>query len=240
MKRTGVSHTMRVAARIAVLLFGLMLLVMASPADAACHAFTIKAKRSPVAEGTKAEVTVERDNSFDPSSVEITTVNGTATAPGDYTATKQTVSFTNETSRTVTIPTREDTVHESSETFSVKLVDGSGDGCTVNPNFSYGAPAKITISDDDIAVTVTTAPTASPTQIDTTAPSPTASASPTPTPSASPTISPTASPSPSASAVAVETSEEGGLSPWLIGIALASLAAASAGGILLYRMRSGA
>jgi hypothetical protein len=239
----NVRQAMRVAARIAVLLFGLTLLVMAPPADAACHAFTVTAKRSPVAEGTKAEVTVERDAAVNPSSVEITTVNGTAKAPGDYTATKQTVNFTNETSRTVTIPTREDTVHESAEQFTVELVEGSGGGCQVNQNFSYGSPAKFTISDDDAApVTVTTAPTSSPTRIDTAAPPAAPSPSATPTPSPSPTISPSASPSPlpSASAFAVDTSEDGGLSPWLVAVALIGLAAASTGGIMLYRMRSGA
>jgi hypothetical protein len=230
---------MRAAARIVVLMFGLALLSVAAPADAACHAFTIKAKRSPVAEGTKAEVTIERDAAVNPSSVEITTVNGTAKAPGDYTAVKQTVSFTNETSRTVSIPTREDTVHESAEQFSVKLVEGSGDGCAVNPNFSYGSPAKITISDDDIAVTVTTAPTATPSST-VAQPTPSASPAPSATPSASPTASPSPSVLPSASAFAVETEDDDSPAPWLVAAALLGLAAASAGGIMLYRTRKGA
>jgi hypothetical protein len=55
------------------------------------------------------------------------TSNGTATAPGDYTATNGVVTFApGQTSRTVTVPIVNDTVDEVNETFQVTLSAPSG------------------------------------------------------------------------------------------------------------------
>jgi hypothetical protein len=151
------------------------------------------------------------------------------------------VSFTNETSRTVTIQTREDTTPEPAEDFSVRLSDGQG--CAVNPNFTYDQPEKISITDDDPPATVaptaatTAAPTVAPTSAGT-APAGTVTASPSPTtsPESSPSVSPTPSVLPTA--IALEVDEDDGF-PWLPVAGAAVALAAIGGGLVLARMRRG-
>jgi hypothetical protein len=206
--------------------------VVGPRAQAACHFFTVGASSS-VNEGDKVNVIIERDAAAAPSSVRVRTVNGTAKAPGDFTASDQRVEFTNETQKTVTISTKEDAVSESSEVFQVAVSDG--EGCAVNPNFSYGDPASITIKDDDVPAPTTTKPPAT-TIIPANTRTPTPSSSPTPSASPTPTPSESASPSPTISATPVPVEEDGGF-PWLPVLAVVGFAAAAAGTLIFVRMR---
>jgi len=73
--------------------------------------------------------------------VDYSTADGTATAPGDYTSTSGTLSFApGETAKTITVPVVGDTIDEPDETFSVALsgavdvtiADGLGVGTIVD------------------------------------------------------------------------------------------------------------
>jgi Calx-beta domain-containing protein len=226
------------AVRISLALFvGLLGVWVSGRADAACHSFTISAK-SPVTEGNDVTITVSRDNNLEESSVQVQTANGTAKAPSDYKATIQRVEFTNETSRTIQIPTIEDKIGEETETFTVKL--NSARGCrTFNTNYQYGSPAQVKIEDDDEGgVPATTAPAAaSPTVAPTTSAAATASASPSGSPTASPTEEPTEAPLATAIALPTPEPDDDGLSPWLVGAAVGALVLAAGGALIATRMR---
>lgn len=209
----------------------------APAAHALCHAFTVGASSS-VREGEKVNVLVQRDGAVDDSSVRVRTVNGTAKAPDDFTALDQRVEFTGaQTSKTLTIQTREDSVHEPSEAFQIALSEGEGCNDTSPEGFSYGDPATVTILDDDPE------PTAAPTAAPTPAPTPartaaqTASPSPSPTPTESESPSPTPSETPTFTPVTV-TEENGGGFPWLPVVAIGGFLAAAGGAVALMRMRS--
>jgi hypothetical protein len=127
------------------------------PAMAACHAFTISANPSTVAEGGSVTVTVTRDAAVDDSSVKVTSVNGSAAAGQDFPAVDRTVSMTGSaTTQTFTVATINDTAPESTEMFSLHLSNGGG--CAVNTNFQYGSDAPIQIQDNDAAPPPPTAP----------------------------------------------------------------------------------
>lgn len=130
---------------------------------AACHAFTVSASPGTVAEGGTVTVTVKRDANLSPSQVDVSTIDETATGGQDYTPVNQTVAFTNDTQKTLTIPITDDAATEGAETFRVHLSNPGG--CAVNPNFSLGPDATVTISANDAAAATTTAtsPPASPT-----------------------------------------------------------------------------
>ncbi|WP_433272810.1 Calx-beta domain-containing protein [Actinosynnema sp. CS-041913] len=101
-----------------------------------------------VAEGdagtTPATFTVSLDRpSPSPVTVNFTTANGTAVAPGDYTATAGTVTFApGETAKPATVPVVGDTVDELNETFTVTL--SAADGAAITDAVGVG-----TIVDDD-------------------------------------------------------------------------------------------
>lgn len=83
-----------------------------------------------------------------------TTSNGTATAPGDYTATSGTLAFgPTETTKTISVPVQGDTASELDETFTVVVSGGSGagivDGVGTGTIVSDDPP---TITVDDVAV----------------------------------------------------------------------------------------
>ncbi len=221
-----------------VLLLALAGVWAAPRVDAACHSFAVKTD-SPVTEGEKVKVTVTRDNNLDESSVQVQTANKTAVAPSDYDSTIARVEFTNETSRTIEIATKDDDVGENTETFQVKL--NSARGCrTFNTNYQYGAPATVTIKDDDEGG-ATASP--KPTEKATAEPTSTSEATATPKDTASPSPSgtPTAEPpeSPEASAIALPTPEpdDDGLSPWLVVAAVGALVLAAGGALIATRMR---
>ena len=148
---------------------------------AACHAFAISVDPSTVTEGGTVTVTVSRDAAFNPSSVQVTAQDESATSPADYEDADRRIEFTTETSRTFPLATKDDADSEGTETFLLRTSNGAG--CQVNQRFTYGE-ARLTIQDNDSAGA-------------TTGGSQPASGRTTSGRSPSPTVSPTASPSPS-------------------------------------------
>ena len=101
-----------------------------------------------VEEGDEAEflVTLSR-TSTETVTVDYATADGTATAGDDFTATSRTLTFApGEASKTVRVPTVEDTTQEQTETFTVTL--SSPSGATIEDGSATG-----TITDDDGPVT---------------------------------------------------------------------------------------
>jgi virginiamycin B lyase len=79
-----------------------------------------------------------------PVTVDFATADGTATAPGDYTANTGTVTFApGETAKTVTVQVNGDTRKEPDETFSVNLSNAAGNATLADGN------AVGTIANDD-------------------------------------------------------------------------------------------
>ncbi|RDH85847.1 MAG: hypothetical protein DIZ78_09675 [endosymbiont of Escarpia spicata] len=97
--------------------------------------------------GPAVTLTVDRTGGSDGTvSIDYATTDGTATAPGDYTALSGTLTFLDgELSKTVTLTPIDDTTPESSETFTLNLS---------NPvDVALGlASASVTITDDDDGV----------------------------------------------------------------------------------------
>jgi hypothetical protein len=99
--------------------------------------------------GPQAEIHVIRSGAGigGNSSVDFSTTNGTATAPGDYTSTSSTLNYgPGEVDKTVLVPITDDSVVESTETFDVHLANASGGAAIDTPS------APVTILDDDVAV----------------------------------------------------------------------------------------
>ncbi len=230
---------MRIGMRLLVGLSVVAFLLIGPQADAACHAFGVESL-SQVAEGNKLQVTITRDADVNGSSVRVTTVNETAKAPADFTAINQRVSWTagGGTEKTITISTKEDSLDEPSETFSVKVSDAQG--CNPpNTNYTYEDPKRITIADDDAARTVPATPAPTKTPAPQAAPlttTPTPTATPSPTPKATKTPKP--SPTPPVTALAVTAEDDDGF-PWLPVAAVAGFLAAAGGALILTRMRRG-
>ena len=110
--------------------------------------------------------------------VNYATVNGTALAGSDYTATSGTLTFgPGETVKTFTVPVANDTAVEGDEAFTVVLSNPTNGA-------SLGTPGTVTVTvvDDDRA------PAATPTTTPTPTATPTATATPTPTPTVAPIV----------------------------------------------------
>jgi hypothetical protein len=118
-----------------------------------------------VAEGdsgaTPATFTVTLANGTAPGNVtvEFTTADGTAAAPGDFAATAGHLTFTpGQTSQTVTVPVTGDTAVEPDETFTVALsnpsgadiLDGQGAGTIINDDTDNPRP-QLSIGDASVA-----------------------------------------------------------------------------------------
>lgn len=127
---------------------------------------------------TVSDVTVDEANthavftvdlSFDPAhnvSFTWSTVNGSAVAPGDFTARSETVTITNGTDATLAVPIKEDALDEINETFMVQIsnvsgaivTDGTGVGTITDEDdppivsieatksVTEGVPASVTVS----------------------------------------------------------------------------------------------
>lgn len=82
--------------------------------------------------------------------VQVTTQNGTAVAPGDYTAVSTSVSWigADTSAKTVTIPIVSDSVRESAESFLVNIVPAPGSGPEV---VVVGSPVVVTIREPGMA-----------------------------------------------------------------------------------------
>ena len=100
-----------------------------------------------VIEGQPASftVTLSGGTSTEPVTVRYRTADGSATAPGDYTALSGTLTFANDSeTRTFTLRTRDDDELESAETLVVRLSDGNSAG-KVDADVS----TEVTITDND-------------------------------------------------------------------------------------------
>lgn len=98
---------------------------------------------------------MSRDAAVGPSQIDVETIDGTARGGTDYDAVaRRTIAFTNETTQTFAIQTKDDSEPESAETFRIHLSNPGG--CTVNPNFSVGPDATVTIAANDEATGPTT------------------------------------------------------------------------------------
>jgi hypothetical protein len=76
--------------------------------------------------------------------VGFSTADGTAIAPGDYTATSGTITFApGETTKTVTVQVNGDAIREADETFSVNLANVTGNATIAD------AQAIGTVANDD-------------------------------------------------------------------------------------------
>jgi Tol biopolymer transport system component/urease beta subunit len=79
-----------------------------------------------------------------PVTVDFSTANGTATAPGDYAPASGTVTFApGETAKTVTVPVSGDTTKEPNETFTLNLSDATG-----NATIADGQALGTIVNDD--------------------------------------------------------------------------------------------
>src|SRR3954452_3518996 len=99
--------------------------------------------------GPQAEVHVVRSGAgiSGSSAVDFSTANGTATSPGDYTASSSTLSYAaGEVDKTVLVDIFDDSVVEASETFDVRLAGATGGATIDTPS------APVTILDDDTSV----------------------------------------------------------------------------------------
>lgn len=107
--------------------------------------FTISSN-GPVTEGANSVFTVTKSGTATQSyDVNYATTNGTAVAPGDYTAKSGTLTFTTlQTSKTVSVTTVDDANVESNENFSMSLSNPTG-GATIGTPGS----ATATINDND-------------------------------------------------------------------------------------------
>lgn len=132
---------------------------LASPASAACHAFTVSVDPAEVVEGEAVTVTVTRDAAVAPSSIDVATVDGTAAAGVDYEPLDDTADFPDGgTEQTFTVATIDLDEAQGSRTFRVEL--DNPQGCAANPNFVVGDPAVVTIVDSEDSVDPAASPAA--------------------------------------------------------------------------------
>ena len=98
-----------------------------------------------VTEGGSAVLTVTRSSVTGSTvAVNYATANGTATAPGDFGAASGTLTFLpGETSKTITVATVDDAVHEAAESFTVGLSGATG-GAIITK-----ATGRVSVADND-------------------------------------------------------------------------------------------
>ena len=99
--------------------------------------------------GNAAVIVTRTGGSSGAVSVSFATSNGTATAPGDYTAVSQTVSFADgdTANKTISIPIINDTTAEANETVNLTLSSPTGGATLGTPS-----TAVLTITDNDVAL----------------------------------------------------------------------------------------
>lgn len=221
------------------------------PASAACHAFTVSVDPAAVAEGGTVTVTVARDAGVNPSSIVVSSVDETAQGGSDYPAVQRTISFTNETQQTFTVPVTNDAVPEDAEAFRLHLSNPGG--CPINTNFVIGADARVTIPANDAPPPTTAPPSTAPpttpvaapttTHVTTTTADTTASSSTTTTTLVGSTTTTEAATTTSTSdddevALAASEDDDGGGSSGAAIAAIAAVLALGGAGYLLRRRRS--
>ena len=218
-------------------------LSMATPAFAPCHNVGFDPSSYTVSEGA-GKVTLSISNGAGAQSedmmVTYATSNGTAKAPGDYTAENGTATFAEGGTSIATfdVAIKNDSTDEPSESFTVKISDVRPPSSCIPPPEITDDTATVTITDNDPKPQPSTssAPTRS------SSPRPTASRTPTPTSSAtqsssaSPTVSPTPTPTSTQMAVAVADEGDGGTSGGLVaGIVAAAVVLGGAGAFVIRR-----
>ena len=152
------ARTWLLASVAASLLGAALLVASAPPAVAACHRFTIEASPTRVSEGATVKVTVTRDAAVAPSSIDVETIDDTATAGQDFTKVDRTIAFTgNDVEETFDIPITNDSAAEPDETFKLHLSNPAG--CPPNTNFDVGDDVDVTIAASDTPGATAVAPT---------------------------------------------------------------------------------
>ena len=219
-------------------------------AFAACHHFMIAASPNPVSEGATVTVTVSRDAALAPSNVDVSTVDETARAGQDYAALRQTVNFTNETSRSFQVATTDDNLAEGPQTFRLHLSNPGG--CSINPNYVVDPDARVTIQEDSSDAAASTTATPAATAATARAPvTPSATAAPHATPTTATPVSTTKLAAPPSTATTVSSTSStlsgqavgkkkgggGGSGAAVAGGIAGIVVAAGGGGFLLYRLR---
>lgn len=214
---------------------------------AACHAFTVEAKPSSVAEGAAVTVIVRRDAAVGPSQIDIETIDGTAVGGADYEAVaRRTIAFSSETEQSFEVPTVDDAESEASETFRLHLSNPGG--CTVNPNFVVGPDAEVTITDNDAPATsgvppgpTSTSPPRSTTSTSATPAVSTSTTSTAPVDSATSTTLPTSTTSEAftAAAAAAADDDDDGVPAAVVVVAILVALAAVGGVVWTWRRRTG-
>lgn len=154
MRRSPKATALRRAPWCAALILIGLAIENAPPAAAACHAFNISVSPARVNEGGSVTYTVSRDANVNPSSIEVTSVDGTAAAPSDYPKVSHRVDFTTDESQTFQLKTVDDAVAEGDETFKLHL--SNPQGCPVNTQYVVGSDATVTIASSDTASTTST------------------------------------------------------------------------------------
>lgn len=150
-----------------VLVAGVAFLLWPGTARANCHIATWDTNRVRVGEAARfVELFIELDGSGPVTctgSVRWATTDGSAKAPGDYTASKGEESWKpgSDRRRTIRIPIVNDATIERSETFHATMTAGSGDIVIEQVGPGEGGPTvDILITDDDSpSVSPTAAPT---------------------------------------------------------------------------------
>jgi len=197
-----------------LLLFALTaggLILGASPAFAPCHSITFVEAPYSVAENAgKVTITVTNNGGAQTKDefVDYKTVNGTAKAGSDFVGKNGTVMFganSGKSELSFDIVIKDDTIHESTESFTVQLSNVRPPSSCVSPPSIDESSATVTITDNDAAPKPRPTPTPTP-KASSPKPSPKATKSPSP----SPTI--TQSPTPTRTAIATSTNGSGGLS----------------------------
>ncbi|MFY9587781.1 MAG: Calx-beta domain-containing protein [Actinomycetota bacterium] len=215
------------------------LMMVAGPAFAPCHVVIFVGDPYGVGEGAgKVTITVSNGagGQLGTFTVDYATASNTAKAGSDFKQTSGTLQLPpGQAEGSFQVPIINDTKHESTEDFMVKL--SNGNGCNGSP-IDTSDTASVIIQDNDPKPKPSTSSTPS------TSPRPTSSATPTRTPTATKTASLTASPSPSPTptptqtqtAVAVADESGGGLSGGaLAGIVAAVVVLGGAGAFVIRR-----
>lgn len=219
----------------------------APPAWAPCHIVEFNPSSYSVGETAgEARLTVTNNGGQQSADMhfDYRTANGTAKAPGDYSAESGTATFDANGPGLVMIdiPIKNDTADEPSETFTVTISNvRPASSCLPPPGIS-GSTATVTITDNDpkpqpkavstpTRTTETTRASATPTPASTPSPTPTNTATRSPSPTPTPT------PTPTETAAALADEDGGGLSGGaLAGIAL-GLAVLGGAAVILVRRR---
>jgi hypothetical protein len=204
-----------------------------------CQSFTVSAVPNPVQEGGSTTVSVSRIGTGS-TSIDVDSINGTATAGSDFERVDRTIRFTTQTSQSFKVAIRADDDAEGNEQFRLHLSNVQGCG---NQRFNIGPDEIVRIVDGQVqgSPPPTTRPTSAPTSRPSSTSTPettTLETSPTPTVSPSPTPSPSPTLTPFPTATPEEDDDDGTPALAIAGILVAATAVLAAIALLLYVRRT--